>query len=321
MARSGIQYEDVRRAIDLLLQQAESPSVQKIRDVLGTGSFTTISDHLREWRTQRDENRDRPTSQDIPAPVESLVQELWRQAQESAADGLAHYRQEADRRVEEAQGAAGAARRDAEDATQRETALSDHLRQAQSRIEAYCTQIARLEAERDSARQHEAQLERQTQSVEEQLARLQADNERLGREHHATLTRKSDEFRAQLAQEEQRHEAAEARLMKLLDSARQERQASDKQQSQRLEALEKRTADLDTRFQQARHDLADEQAKHREAGWALRQAQDALKQSELKIQRMQEALDERQRALVVTEERLRDSEARLAQVPLPPFVY
>lgn len=321
MARSGIQYEDVRRAIDLLLQQAESPSVQKIREVLGTGSFTTISDHLREWRTQRDENRDRPTSQEIPAPVESLVQALWQQAQESAADGLAHYRQESDRKVEEAQALAGTARRDAEDAAQREVALSDHLRQAQVRIEEYCTQIARIEAERDSARQRETQLERQAKSVEEQLTRLQADNERLGREHQATLTRKSNEFRAQLAQEEQRHETAEARLMKLLDNARQERQASEKQQLQRLEALEKRTADLDARLQQARHELADEQAKHREAGWVLRQAQDAFKQSELKVQRLEEALNEKHQALTATEERLRDSEARLAQVPLPPFVY
>ena len=40
MARSGIQYEDVRRAIDLLLQQAESPSVQKIRDGLPSLAFS-----------------------------------------------------------------------------------------------------------------------------------------------------------------------------------------------------------------------------------------------------------------------------------------
>ncbi|MCP1365597.1 DNA-binding protein, partial [Halomonas sp. BBD48] len=38
MARSGVQYDDVRRAIDRLLQQGEAPSVQKIREVLGTGS-------------------------------------------------------------------------------------------------------------------------------------------------------------------------------------------------------------------------------------------------------------------------------------------
>ena len=43
MARSGIQYSDVQQAIDTLFERGDSPSVQRIREVLGTGSFTTIS--------------------------------------------------------------------------------------------------------------------------------------------------------------------------------------------------------------------------------------------------------------------------------------
>ena len=73
MARSGVQYDDVRRAIDRLLQQGEAPSVQKIREVLGTGSFTTINEHFREWRLQREENRDQPPLQAIPEPVDPLA--------------------------------------------------------------------------------------------------------------------------------------------------------------------------------------------------------------------------------------------------------
>ena len=44
MARNGIQYSDVQQAIDTLLSRGDTPSVQRIRDVLGTGSFTTISE-------------------------------------------------------------------------------------------------------------------------------------------------------------------------------------------------------------------------------------------------------------------------------------
>ena len=50
MARNGIQYSDVQQAIDALLARGDTPSVQRIRDVLGTGSFTTISDHFRLWQ-------------------------------------------------------------------------------------------------------------------------------------------------------------------------------------------------------------------------------------------------------------------------------
>ena len=49
MARSGVQYEDVQRAIHTLLSRGDAPSVQRIREVLGTGSFTTLSEHLRQW--------------------------------------------------------------------------------------------------------------------------------------------------------------------------------------------------------------------------------------------------------------------------------
>jgi hypothetical protein len=35
MARNGVQYSDVQQAIDTLLAQGDSPSVQRIREVLG----------------------------------------------------------------------------------------------------------------------------------------------------------------------------------------------------------------------------------------------------------------------------------------------
>ena len=60
MARNGIQYCDVQQAIDELLSRGDTPSVQRIRDVLGTGSFTTISDHFRLWRSERAESRCSP---------------------------------------------------------------------------------------------------------------------------------------------------------------------------------------------------------------------------------------------------------------------
>ena len=73
MARNGIQYEDVQRAIDTLLRRDEAPTVQKIRDILGTGSFTTISDHLREWRLRRERNRDVTPGDAPPEPLQEWM--------------------------------------------------------------------------------------------------------------------------------------------------------------------------------------------------------------------------------------------------------
>ena len=85
MARSGIQYNDVQQAIDHLLARGDSPSVQRIREVLGTGSFTTISEHFRHWRNERAQNRDVPPPKGIPESIVSLATEMWQQAQDVAA--------------------------------------------------------------------------------------------------------------------------------------------------------------------------------------------------------------------------------------------
>ncbi len=102
MARTGVRYEDVQRAIDTLMAKGDAPSVHKIRETLGTGSFTTISEHLREWRRLREENRDVPPPQGMPVELQELAETLWTQAQEAANQALAHYRQEADSRVDDA---------------------------------------------------------------------------------------------------------------------------------------------------------------------------------------------------------------------------
>ncbi|WP_040460768.1 DNA-binding protein, partial [Vreelandella stevensii] len=113
MARNGIQYGDVQQAIDTLLSRGDTPSVQRIRDVLGTGSFTTISEHFRTWRAAREQNRDVPPPKGVPEVVVNVASELWREAQELANEALSHYREEANRQVESAKQDAAEARQQA----------------------------------------------------------------------------------------------------------------------------------------------------------------------------------------------------------------
>ena len=50
MARPGISYEQVATVADALVGQGEKPSIQRIRERLGTGSPNTIHRHLKTWR-------------------------------------------------------------------------------------------------------------------------------------------------------------------------------------------------------------------------------------------------------------------------------
>ena len=52
MARIGVDYETIKQAAIKLLSQGIAPSVQKIREVLGTGSNTTIAEYLKVWRDE-----------------------------------------------------------------------------------------------------------------------------------------------------------------------------------------------------------------------------------------------------------------------------
>lgn len=50
MSRPGVDYETIKQTAVKLLSQGIAPSVQKIREELGTGSNTTIAEHLKVWR-------------------------------------------------------------------------------------------------------------------------------------------------------------------------------------------------------------------------------------------------------------------------------
>jgi chromosome segregation ATPase len=311
MARSGVQYEDVQRAIDDLLARGEAPSVQKVREVLGTGSFTTISDHLREWRARREANQDVPPPRGMPAALQELAEGLWKKAQESANEALAHYREEADRRIAEADEAVAEAHRQAEDAGQRESALAGHLAGTEQRLEERSMALVRREAELEQLTEASRRLEASHAELEALLTRIRGEMAQQARDHQQAVAALDARQRERLAREEQRHESAEARLMGLLDEARQERQAQEKNAAAREAQIEKRLARLEQQLQEARGQLAEEEKRHRETDWARRQAETLVDTRQHEQALQQARIDEQKRLLEEQARRLRELEQQL----------
>jgi hypothetical protein len=324
MARIGITYEDVQRAIDTLLQRQEAPSVQKVREVLGTGSFTTISEHLREWRARREQRKDLPPSRGMPEPLQKLAEGLWEQAQEAANEGLVHYRQEADGRVDAAQKAAAKAARRAEDAEQRESALSAHLARLDERLSEQTAELAHCQAERDTALKTSEQQQAAVERLESQINKAQQqlnDREASYQQHRRD---QEDEWKALLAQEEKRHESAEARLMSLLDEARQEYRLAEKTQHAQQAKLEQKLAKAQDELkvqQQEQQALSQELSQARAEGERERlyaEQRDQAAQAEInrlkKIESEQgqelgalgKALEQRDAQIAVLESKLQD---------------
>lgn len=261
MARSGIQYSDVQQAIDTLLTRGDTPSVQRIREVLGTGSFTTISEHFRHWRTEREQNRDIPPPKGVPEVVVNVASELWREAQDVANQALAHYREEANRQVEEAQQAAVDAAHLAANAEQRESALADHLRHTEQRLEALNREFAASQANEQHLLKAANEARAESQQLKKAHEALQQHNATLTQQHVAELKDQQSVWEKRLAQEEQRNENAEGRLMSMLDEARQERAQEEKALQKRLHQKQQRIEALIEELKLNRNDLLKQQTQ------------------------------------------------------------
>ena len=96
MARTGITYEEVEIQADTLIARGENPTLEKIRRGLGdTGSNSTISRYLNEWRAHRATSHlyEIPTA--IPDPVNKAVNLVWHELQEGSEAEIAKTKEQA----------------------------------------------------------------------------------------------------------------------------------------------------------------------------------------------------------------------------------
>lgn len=306
MARNGIQYSDVQHAIDQLISRGDTPSVQRIREVLGTGSFTTISEHFRHWRSERAQNRDVPPPKGLPEAIVTMASDMWQQAQEVANEALAHYREEANRKVVDAQTQAEDAQTHAANAEQRESALGGHLRHMEARVEALSGELA--EAAAQSARwkveseRHEAQLK----AANTQLDALTQQLNEQELQSRTTLTQQREAWEEKLTQEQHRNEATEGKLMGLLDSVRQERADEEKALNKRIQQYEKRLEALSDSVKAEQQARQQAETRQEATEQALAQEKQAAKQHEAETKRLQSELDDARQTL---EETKREHEA------------
>jgi chromosome segregation ATPase len=95
--RLGISFQDVAKAITKLQSQQKNPTVDNIREVLGTGSKSTIARFLREWKTQNGLQHDDDGR--LPPDLLAMVKDLWGRLQEKADNQTSEYQRESDAKI------------------------------------------------------------------------------------------------------------------------------------------------------------------------------------------------------------------------------
>ncbi len=77
MARLGVTYQDIANAANQLLGKGKQPTIELIRQFLGTGSSTTIANHLRQWRMEQDGTLTLASQENLPAELVTIMKGLW----------------------------------------------------------------------------------------------------------------------------------------------------------------------------------------------------------------------------------------------------
>lgn len=217
----GIQEHQVWAAADLLIAAGERPTIEKVRQKLGSGSPNTVSPMLDSWfktlpgRLGMKVPTEEEAGYRMPAEVVAGVKALWDSARKEASnlarDVVAAQRRQLDHRAE--------ALVIAEDELRRKQAAFADL---QASLEAALLKandaINGLERQIDGARQRQGVLEAQAEQARGRLAEAQSGQQRLREEHAAAIAARDQAERQRAV----RQDAQEKRLLLELDRAREE---------------------------------------------------------------------------------------------------
>ena len=191
MARTGITYLEVTTAIDKIIAAGDEPTIQKIRDVLGTGSPNTIHRHLTEWRSARPVEQRKAV--ELPADLAAaLLKEIERQAAEARA--------EIERQLVAAQAEA------AELASTGEVTEAD-LESVREALEAKDAECLKLKADFDRQTDALSHAQRELEA-ERKITNEQRDELALTKNRVLTLTEQVNDIKAELAAMKQEAKAS-----------------------------------------------------------------------------------------------------------------
>jgi chromosome segregation ATPase len=174
MARPGVTKETIFQAAQELDDEGRSVTVTTVRDKLGKGSYTTITDALKEWHADQEKKQTSdapPTPEVLTRLTDRLWAEAWKiayKAVESEREALARARTQLDQERKEMSAEIGRLEQELS-AAQKELASERNKRESAS-------------AELSQCKVKSAHLEGRTQELEKGLREKEKRVEHLERE-------------------------------------------------------------------------------------------------------------------------------------------
>jgi len=206
-----------------------APSVQKIREVLGTGSNTTIAEHLKDWREEYAKKKIHHLPANMPKELISTFEVLWQTAQEQAQNQLAEYKQVVESEREEALQKEREADKSVADIKLKLEELSLQLAQEIANTQKLNIELA---IANDRLTKQDETLTTQKNQYEDRLKRIYEEKDNVIQQNHyhqkeiktlhEKLALQAEEHKRLIAQQNSLQQQSEIRWLKLIDQARQE---------------------------------------------------------------------------------------------------
>lgn len=281
MARIGITYLDVGKAALQLQGQGKLPTVDRVRDLLGTGSKTTITEHLKRWKAEQADGQGK-----LPQELAALVTGLWERLQAQAEQRVGDLQSSYDEQIKTLQQTLVKTQQEANSLKQQwhhseETNI--HITQKKHAIE------QQLQTKQQSYLQLETRYAASKQHIED----LKADNTRLHQMAHqiqANLEHYQQAIQSQRAEQALEIEKREAgfqieindlkknllvaqQKITTLQEEDQQKHYSLVQAQETLAALETKTDHANCKWQAANQEIAKltERSMHLEQSLAIQQ--------------------------------------------------
>jgi chromosome segregation ATPase len=277
MARPGITYDQVASVADAIIGEGQQPTINAVRDRIGTGSPNTIHKHLTAWRAARPQAT--AAAPELPASLTTAIAtEIERTAASARAEIEIKLVQTQAEAVElSSVGEALEAERDglieqvAELTTERDT-LAGKAEQQAADIKAQAERIEREQQAAEAARVELAKAQLKIESSTERLVEQAAEVERL----RATL---ETESRARIAAEQQA-----AVLSAKLESMTERATKSEA----RAERIEKQSQQSAQELNSARSQVQAHQSELSAAGRELDAAQNNVREASAEAKQARE---------------------------------
>lgn len=252
MGRAGVTLSEVEEAALKLQGHGKNPSIDAVREILGTGSKSTIAQHLRAWKSTQHEAQGK-----LPHELQALVTGLWERLH-------AH----ADQRVT--------------DAEQTHAEQAQILRQTLLQSQQEVGQLNKRLHQNEEAL---AELRLKNESQETNFLALQQEHAKLNERHQATQ-QQLDDSKAENKRLHQLANNIQANLEHYQAAIQQQRSeqqlANEKQQTQFQQEIQRLQQELTYSRQQSEHHQSELQHKTL-AFQQLKTQQDDLQKAQIEL--------------------------------------